>query len=189
MSITAFGDKVPQFDPGVFVHPGATIIGDVVLESGVTVWPGAVLRGDIERISVAAETSIQDGVVIHTEPGAPVVIGRGCAVGHGAIVHGAVIGDGSLIGMHATLLDGAEIGEQSIVGAHALVLGRRAYSRRSLLIGTPARLVRELTDEELAPLAAVRGRYTARGRLYTEQGLAADLSAFRRQRPSERAPD
>ena len=108
-----------------------------------------MLRGDIERISVAAETSIQDGVVIHTEPGAPVVIGRGCAVGHGAIVHGAVIGDGSLIGMHATLLDGAEIGEQSIVGANALVLGRRAYPRRSLLIGTPAKVVRELTDEDI----------------------------------------
>ncbi len=180
MSISAFCDKVPQFALGVFVHPDATIIGDVVLDPGVTVWPGAVLRGDIERISVAAETSIQDGVVIHTEPGSPVVIGHGCMIGHGAIVHGAVIGDGSLIGMHATLLDGAEIGEQSIVGANALVLGRRAYPRRSLLIGTPARVVRGLTDEDLAPLAAVRGRYTARGRLYTEQGLAADLSAFRR---------
>jgi carbonic anhydrase/acetyltransferase-like protein (isoleucine patch superfamily) len=180
MSITAFGDRVPQFGPGVFVHVDATVIGDVVLEEGVTVWPRAVLRGDIERISVAAETSIQDGVVIHTEPGAPVAIGRGCAVGHGAIVHGAAIGDGSLIGMHATLLDGAEIGEQSIIGANALVLGRRAYPRRSLLIGTPARVARELTDEDLAPLAAVRGRYTARGRLYLEQGLGVDLSAFRR---------
>ena len=181
MSISAFSDKVPQFAPGVFVHPDATLIGDVVLETGVTVWPQAVLRGDIERISVAAETSIQDGVVIHTEPGAPVVIGRGCAVGHGSIVHGAVIGDGSLIGMHATLLDGAEIGDQSIVGANALVLGRRTYARRSLLIGTPARVARELTEEDLAPLAAVRGRYTARGCLYIEQGLGADLSAFRSQ--------
>ena len=72
MSISAFGDKVPQFGPGVFVHVDATVIGDVVLEEGVTVWPGAVLRGDIERISVAAETSFQDGVVIHTDPGAPV---------------------------------------------------------------------------------------------------------------------
>jgi carbonic anhydrase/acetyltransferase-like protein (isoleucine patch superfamily) len=180
MSISAFGDKVPQFSPGVFVHPDATIVGDVVLAEGVTVWPQAVLRGDIERISVAADTSIQDGVVIHTEPGAPVVIGRGCMIGHGAIVHGAVIGDGSLIGMHATLLDGGEIGAQSIVGANALVLGRRAYPRRSLLIGTPARVARELTDEDLEPLAAVRGRYTARGRLYTEQGLGADLSAFTR---------
>jgi carbonic anhydrase/acetyltransferase-like protein (isoleucine patch superfamily) len=180
MSISAFGDKVPQFDAGVFVHPAATIIGDVVLEPGVTVWPGAVLRGDIERITVHADTSIQDGVVIHTEPGAPAVIGRGCMIGHGAIVHGAVIGDGSLVGMHTTLLDGAEIGEECIIGANALVLGRRAYPRRSLLIGTPAKVTRELTDADLEPLAAVRGRYTARGRLYTEQGLGADLSAFTR---------
>ena len=180
MSISAFGDKVPQFGPGVFVHPDATIIGDVVLEGGVTVWAQAVLRGDIERISVAADTSIQDGVVIHTEPGSPVVIGRGCAVGHGAIVHGAVIGDGCLVGMHSTLLDGGVIGADSIVGANALVLGRRTYPPRSLLVGTPARVARELKDEDLEPLAAVRGRYTARGRLYTEQGLAADLSAFGR---------
>jgi carbonic anhydrase/acetyltransferase-like protein (isoleucine patch superfamily) len=180
MSISAFGDKVPQFDAGVFVHPAATIIGDVVLESGVTIWPGAVLRGDIERITVHADTSIQDGVVIHTEPGAPVAIGCGSMIGHGAIVHGAVIGDGCLVGMHATLLDGAEIGEECIVGANALVLGRRAYPRRSLLIGTPAKVTRELTDADLEPLAAVRGRYTARGRLYAEQGLGADLSAFLR---------
>ena len=180
MSISAFGDKVPQFDPGVFVHPDATIIGDVVLEAGVTVWPQAVLRGDIERIWVAADSSIQDGVVIHTEPGAPVVIGRGCMIGHGAILHGAVIGEGSLIGMHATVLDRAEIGEDCIVGANALVLGRRAYPRGRLLIGTPAKVARELTEDDLAPLAAIRGRYTARGRLYTEQGLAADVSAFLR---------
>ena len=179
MSICAFGDKVPQFGPAVFVHPDATVIGDVVLEEGVTVWAQAVLRGDIERISVAADTSIQDGVVIHTEPGSPVVIGRGCAVGHGAIVHGAVIGDGCLIGMHSTLLDGGVIGADSIVGANALVLGRRTYPPRSLLVGTPAKVARELKDEDLEPLAAVRGRYTARGRLYTEQGLATDLSAFR----------
>lgn len=180
MSITAFADKVPKFAPGVFVHPDATIIGDVVLEEGVTVWPQAVLRGDIERISVGADTSIQDCVVVHTEPDAPVVIGRGCAVGHGAIVHGTVIGDGCLIGMHSTLLDGVELGDESIVGANALVLGRRAYPRRSLLIGSPARVAREVSDDDLEPLAAVRGRYTARGRLYTEHGLAADLSAFRR---------
>jgi len=129
---------------------------------------------------VHADTSIQDGVVIHTEPGAPVVIGRGCMIGHGAIVHGAVIGDGCLVGMHTTLLDGAEIGEECIIGANALVLGRRAYPGRSLLIGTPAKVARELTGEDLTPLVAVRGRYTARGRLYTEQGLGADLSAFTR---------
>jgi carbonic anhydrase/acetyltransferase-like protein (isoleucine patch superfamily) len=180
MSISVFGDKVPKFGPDVFVHPDATIIGDVALEEGVTVWPGAVLRGDIERIVVGAYTSIQDGAVAHSEPDAPVVIGSGCAIGHGAIVHGATIADGCLVGMHATLLDGCELGGDSIVGAQALVVGRRIYPPRSLLVGTPARLVREVSDADLEQLAGIRDRYAERGRLYTEQGLAADLSSFRR---------
>ena len=90
------------------------------------------------------------------------------------------MGDGCLIGMHATLLNGCEIGEYSIVGAHALVPQNRAYPPRSLLVGSPARVVRELTDEEIEHITWVRGRYTARGKLYAEQGLGADLSAFRR---------
>ncbi len=180
MSISAFGDKVPHFGPAVFVHPDATVIGDVVLEEGVTVWPGAVLRGDVEQIVVGAFSSFQDGAVAHSDPGSPVRIGPGCIIGHGAIVHGATIGAGCLIGMHATLLNGCEVGEESIVGAQTLVPQRRSFPPRSLLIGSPARVERALTDEDLTPLAGVHERYSARGRLYAEQGLAADLSAFRR---------
>ncbi len=179
MSISAFGDKVPHFGSAVFVHPDATVIGDVVLEEGVTVWPGAVLRGDVEQIVVGAFSSFQDGAVAHSDPGSPVRIGPGCVIGHGAIVHGATIGAGCLIGMHATLLNGCEVGEESIVGAQTLVPQRRSFPPRSLLIGSPARVERALTDEDLAPLAGVHARYSARGRLYTERGLAADLSAFR----------
>jgi len=178
MSISAFGDKVPQFGPGVFVHADATVIGDVVLEEGATVWPGAVLRGDVERITIGAYSSFQDGAVAHSDPGSPVVIGSGCIIGHGAIVHGATIGAGCLIGMHATLLNGCEIGEQSIVGAQTLVPERRTYPPRSLLIGVPARVVRVLTDTDLEPLVGVHERYSRRGRLYAEQGLGADLSTF-----------
>jgi len=180
MSISAFGDKVPQFGPGVFVHVDATVIGDVVLEEGVTVWPGAVLRGDVEQILVGAYTSFQDGAVAHSDPGSPVRIGAGCIIGHGAIVHGATVAAGCLIGMHATLLNGCEIGELSVVAAQALVPERRSCPPRSLFVGAPARVVRQLTDEDLAPLAGVHERYSARGRLYTEQGLGADLSAFLR---------
>ena len=179
MSISAFGDKVPQFGPGVFVHVDATVIGDVVLEEGVTVWPGAVLRGDVEQIVVGAHTSFQDGAVAHSDPGFPVRIGAACIIGHGAIVHGATIATGCLIGMHATLLNGCEIGEQSIVAAQALVPEGRSCPPRSLFIGAPARVIRKLSDEDLAPLTGVHERYSARGRLYTEQGLGADLSAFR----------
>jgi carbonic anhydrase/acetyltransferase-like protein (isoleucine patch superfamily) len=180
MSISAFGDKVPQFGPGVFVHADATVIGDVVLEEGANVWPGAVLRGDVERIVVGACTSIQDGAVAHSDPGWPVTIGADCIIGHGAIVHGAIIGAACLIGMHATLLNGCEVGEECIVGAQALLPEGRRYPPRSLLLGSPARVARELTEEDLAPLADVHERYTLRGRLYAEQGLGADLSAFRR---------
>jgi carbonic anhydrase/acetyltransferase-like protein (isoleucine patch superfamily) len=179
MSISAFGDKVPRFGPGVFVHVDATVIGDVVLHEGATVWPGAVLRGDVERIEVGAYSSFQDGAVAHSDPGSPVWIGAGCIIGHGAVIHGATIGDGCLIGMHATLLNGCEIGGESVVGAQTLVPERRSFPPRSLVLGLPARRMRGLTDEDLAPLAGVHERYSERGRLYTEQGLGADLSAFR----------
>lgn len=180
MSISAFGDKVPQFGPGVFVHVDATVIGDVILEEGVTVWPGAVLRGDVERIVIGAFTSFQDGAVAHADPGTPLRVGSGCAVGHGAILHGCTVGDGCLVGMHATLLNGCEVGENSIVAAQALLPENRSYPSRSLLVGSPARSLREVTDEEVERITGVRGRYAARGRLYTEQGQGADLSAFRR---------
>jgi carbonic anhydrase/acetyltransferase-like protein (isoleucine patch superfamily) len=180
MTIHAFGDKVPHISPDAFVHVDATVIGDVILEEGATVWPGAVLRGDVEQIVVGAFTSFQDGAVGHADPGTPLRVGSGCAVGHGTILHGCTVGDGCLVGMHATLLNGSEVGEHSIVGAQALVPEGRAYPPRSLLVGSPARVVRELTDEEVERIAWVRGRYAERGKLYAEQGFGADLSPFRR---------
>jgi len=180
MAVHAFGDKVPRFGPDAFVHVDATVIGDVVLEAGATVWPGAVLRGDVEQIVVGALTSFQDGAIAHADPGTPLRVGAGCAVGHGAILHGCTVGDGCLIGMHATLLTGCEVGDGSIVAAQALLPEDRAYPPRSLLVGSPARAIREVTDEELERITRVRGRYMARGKLYAEQGFGADLSAFRR---------
>jgi carbonic anhydrase/acetyltransferase-like protein (isoleucine patch superfamily) len=179
MTIHAFGDKVPQFGPDAFVHVDATVIGDVVLEEGATVWPGAVLRGDAEQIVIGAFTSFQDGAVAHADPGMPLRVGSGCAVGHGATLHGCTVGDGCMVGMNATLLNGCEVGECSIVAAQALVPQNRVYPPRSLLVGSPARVARGLTDEEIETIMWVRGRYTARGKLYTEQGFGADLSAFR----------
>lgn len=180
MSISAFADKVPQFGPDVFVHKDATVIGDVILEEGVSVWPGAVLRGDVEQIVIGAFTSWQDGAIAHADPGTPLRVGPGCVIGHGAVLHGCIVGAGSLVGMHATLLNGSSVGEESIVGAQTLVLQKRMYPARSLLVGSPAKLVRELTDEDIEPIQWVRGRYAVRGRLYDEQGQGADLSAFRR---------
>jgi carbonic anhydrase/acetyltransferase-like protein (isoleucine patch superfamily) len=179
MTVHAFGDKLPRFGPDVFVHVDATVIGDVILEEGVTVWPSAVLRGDVEQIVIGSFTSFQDGAIAHADPGTPLRVGSGCAVGHGSILHGCTVGDGCLIGMHATLLNGCEVGERSMVAAQALVPQNRQYPPRSLLVGSPARVMRELTDEEIERITWVRGRYTARGKLYTEQGFGTDLSPFR----------
>lgn len=180
MSIHVFHDKVPTFGAQVFVHPDATVIGDVVLGEGANVWPGAVLRGDVERISLGPGVSFQDGCVAHCDPGFPLVAGAGCVFGHGAIVHGATVGAGCLIGMGSTLLNGCEIGEGSIVGAGALVTEGKRVPPRSLVVGAPARVVRQVTDDELARSAELSARYVRRSLAYLEAGLGADLSAFRR---------
>ena len=180
MSIHAFGDRVPVFASDAYVHPDATVIGDVVLEGGANVWPGAVLRGDVERILLGSHSSFQDNSVAHTDPGFPIVIGPDCVIGHQVIVHGAVIGARCLIGMGSTLLNGCEIGEECIVGANALVTQGKKFPPRSLIIGSPAKVVREVTDEDLAPRAELRDRYMRRSARYAELGLGADLSAFRR---------
>ncbi len=180
MSITPFADKVPVFGAGAFVHPDATIIGDVVLEDGANVWPGAVLRGDVERILLGHHSSFQDNSVAHTDPGFPIVIGPDCVIGHQVIVHGAIIGARCLIGMGSTLLNGCEIGDECIVGANALVTQGKKFPPRSLIIGAPAKVAREVTDEDLAPRAELRDRYVRRSARYAELGLGADLSVYRR---------
>ena len=180
MSIHAFGDRVPVFAADAYVHPDATIIGDVVLEDGANVWPGAVLRGDVERILLGKRVSFQDNSVAHADPGFPVTIGCGCIVGHGVIVHGATIGARCLIGMGSTLLNGCEIGDESIVGANSLVTQGKKFPPRSLIMGSPAKVVREVTDEDLKPRAELHDRYARRSLKYAELGLAADLSAFTR---------
>jgi carbonic anhydrase/acetyltransferase-like protein (isoleucine patch superfamily) len=180
MSITAFGERLPVFGRDAFVHPDATIIGDVVVEDGASVWPGAVLRGDLERITLGARSSLQDNSVGHTDVGHPLVVGPDCVVGHGVILHGATVGARCLIGMGSTLLDGCEVGDDCIVGANSLVTHGKRFPAGSLIVGAPARIVREVTDDELARMAELCGFYVQRARRYAELGLAADLSAFRR---------
>ena len=141
--IHAIGDKVPWFGPDAFVHVDATVVCDVVVEGGATLWPGAVLRGDVERIVVVAFASFHDGAIAHADSGTPLHIGSGCVIGHGAILHGCTVGDGCLVGMHATLLNGCVVGEHSIVGVQTLAPEDRTYSPRSLLVGSPAKVVRE----------------------------------------------
>jgi len=174
--ITPFKDKQPAFGRDVFVHPTATIIGDVVLEDGANVWPGAVLRGDVERIRLGSHTSFQDNSIAHSDAGYPVTVGPDCVVGHGVILHGATVGTRCLIGMGSTLLNGCEIGDESIVGANSLVTQGKTFPPRSLIMGSPAKLVRAVTDEDLKPRVELRDRYARRSLDYLEQGLGADLA-------------
>jgi len=180
MPIVTFNRLTPAFGQGVFVDPTASVIGDVVVADRANVWPGAVLRGDTERIELGEGVSFQDNSVAHCNPGFPVVIGRDSIVGHAVIVHGAIIHSRCLIGMGAILLNGVELGEECIVGAGALLTQGRKYPPGSLILGSPARVVREVTDEDLNAYHELRERYRARTQLYIEQGLGTDLSAFGR---------
>jgi carbonic anhydrase/acetyltransferase-like protein (isoleucine patch superfamily) len=152
-ALIPFNGKWPEVAESAFIAPGAYIVGAVYLGEESSVWYGAVLRGDTEPIRIGARTNIQDGCVLHADPGYPTVVGDGCVVGHRAVVHGCEIGDGCLIGMSATILNGAKIGEGSIVAAGALVPEGREFPARSLIIGAPAKLAREVTEEQTQDIA------------------------------------
>ena len=147
-------------DENVLITEGAAVTGDVRLGKGVSIWYGAVLRGDMGPITVGDDTNIQDGAILHEET----VVGRGCTIGHGAIVHGCTVGDNTLIGMGAIVLNGARIGSDCIVGAGALVTGKMDAPDGSMVIGSPAKVVRPLRPEEIES-----NRASARGYLHAAE--------------------
>jgi len=155
-----------------FVADNATLIGDVVLEDRTSVWFNAVLRGDVERLHVGAGSNVQDGTVVHADPGYPVRIGEHVTVGHMCMLHGCTIGDNSLIGIGAVILNGARIGRNCIVGAKALVSEGKEIPDNSLVIGVPGRVRRELGEEEIAGLEKAAASYVERLRRY-RAGLRA----------------
>jgi carbonic anhydrase/acetyltransferase-like protein (isoleucine patch superfamily) len=166
MPVRSLGDRAPQIDATAYIADGAQLIGDVVLGSGVSVWFNAVLRGDTERISVGAGSNVQDGAILHADPGFPCTVGTGVVTGHGAILHGCQIGDDCLIGMGAVVLNGAKIGPSSIVAAGAVVPEGKEFPPRSLIMGVPAKVVREATTQDLEQIAAGARHYQERARLY-----------------------
>ena len=166
MPVRSLGDRAPQIDATAYIADGAQLIGDVVLGSGVSVWFNAVLRGDTERISVGAGSNVQDGAILHADPGFPCTVGIGVVIGHGAILHGCQIGDDCLIGMGAVVLNGAKIGPGSIVAAGAVVPEGKEFPPRSLIMGVPAMVVREATTQDLEQIAAGARHYQERARLY-----------------------
>jgi carbonic anhydrase/acetyltransferase-like protein (isoleucine patch superfamily) len=166
MPVRFLGDRSPRIDDSAYVADGAQIIGDVVLGTGASVWFNAVLRGDTERITVGSGSNIQDGAILHADPGYPCTIGAGVVAGHGAILHGCQIGDDCLIGMGAIVLNGASIASGSIVAAGAIVTEGKEFPPRSLIMGVPAKVVRETTAQDLEQIAAGARHYQERARIY-----------------------
>jgi carbonic anhydrase/acetyltransferase-like protein (isoleucine patch superfamily) len=160
-------------DGEYWIAPGAHVIGKVRIEGGVSIWFGAVLRGDIEEIFIGGGSNVQDGSVLHTDPGFPLAIGPDCTIGHRAILHGCTIGENTLIGMGATLLNGAKIGRNSIVGANALVTEGKEFPDDSLIIGCPAKLVHKLDLNSAKGLRAHAAHYAANGRRFAKALAAA----------------
>ena len=148
--LLALGDLVPQVDPTAWVAPNATVVGAVRLLAGSSVWYGATVRCDAERITLGEGSNLQDGVVCHTDPGLQLTIGSGVSVGHGAVLHGCTVEDDVLVGMGAVVMNGAVIGTGSMIGAGALVSPGTVVPPRSLVVGTPGKVRRETTDDELA---------------------------------------
>lgn len=148
MPLYALDDRAPRLTvPGrVWIAPDAHVIGDIVLEEDVGIWFGAVLRGDNEPIVIGARSNIQEGAMLHADPGFPLTVGAEVTVGHHAILHGCTVGAGALIGMGATVLNGARIGAGCLVGANALVTEGKEFPERSLIIGSPAKAVRTLDE-------------------------------------------
>ncbi len=184
-TLEPYGEHVPRVDASAYVHPRATLIGDVVVEAEATIWPGAVLRGDDGPIRIGARTSIQDGSVVHMTRGrSRVDVGARCTVGHNVILHGCTVEDECLIGMGAILLDGVVVGAGSLVGAGALVTQNKRIPPGSLVLGNPARVVRACGQAERDMIEHGWREYLERGGEYRARDAAAAQSAEKRmERP------
>jgi carbonic anhydrase/acetyltransferase-like protein (isoleucine patch superfamily) len=167
-------DATPRIHPTAFVAPGADVIGDVTLEEESSVWFQSVLRGDINRIVVGPRSNVQDGSVIHLADHYGTYLGELVTVGHKAILHACSIGDEVLVGMGAIVLDGAEIGARSIIGAGALVTGGKKIPPGSLVLGSPAKVVRTLTLEEQAEIKVWAEKYVALSKQYRERAARGE---------------
>lgn len=169
MSIYQLGDYVPEIDASSFVADSATVIGKVSLHANTTVWFGATLRGDNERITIGENSNVQEGTVMHTDMSYPLTVGKNVTIGHQVMLHGCTIGDGSLIGIQAVVLNGAKIGKGCLVGAGALVTEGKEFPDNSLIIGSPAKAVRTLTEADTDGMRAAANGYVTRGQLFKTQ--------------------
>lgn len=166
--IISYHGKTPETGQAAFVAENAAITGDVTLGKDSSVWFSAVIRGDGPHIEIGERSNIQDGCVLHADPGYPLAVGSRVTIGHGAILHGCEVGDGSLIGMGAIVLNGAKIGKNCIVGAGALVTGGKEFEDGMLILGSPAKAVRRLTPVEIASNLSSAKHYVEQAKEYAE---------------------
>jgi carbonic anhydrase/acetyltransferase-like protein (isoleucine patch superfamily) len=170
MPLFSLGDrKVELRGNHHFVAHDATLVGSIVLESDANVWFGVVIRADNDRVHIGEATNIQDGSVLHCDPGFPLTIGKRVTVGHKVMLHGCTVGDGALIGINSVILNGAKIGAGSLIGANSLVPEGKEIPAGVLAVGSPAKVVRELKPEEKAGILQVAESYVERSRLFKDQ--------------------
>lgn len=169
MAIYQLGEHTPQIDPSCYIADSAQIIGKVRLASQASVWFNATLRGDNEAITIGENSNVQENCVLHTDPGMPLTIGNNVTVGHQAMLHGCTIGDGALIGIQAVVLNGAKIGRNCLVGAGALVTEGKEFPDNSMILGSPAKAVRQLDEGAIARIRAGADAYVKRAQLFKTQ--------------------
>lgn len=168
MALYKLGEVSPTLAMSAYVAPSASVIGNVVLAERSSVWFGATLRGDNETIRIGADSNVQDGAVMHTDPGFPLTLAAHVSVGHQAMLHGCTVGEGSLIGIQAVVLNAAVIGKGCLVGAGAVITERKVFADGTLILGAPAKVVRELSAEERENLLKIAANYAARGAYYRD---------------------
>jgi carbonic anhydrase/acetyltransferase-like protein (isoleucine patch superfamily) len=168
MTLYSLGSKTPRVTDAAWIAPNATIIGDVRLAANSSIWWNCVLRGDNDPIIIGANSNIQDGSILHTDEGIPLTIGRDVTVGHMVMLHGCTIGDGSLIGMGSIVLNSAVIGRNCLIGAGALIPEGKVIPDNSLVVGSPGRVVHELTEKHIARMAHSAEHYVNNALSYRE---------------------
>jgi carbonic anhydrase/acetyltransferase-like protein (isoleucine patch superfamily) len=166
VAIYKLGEASPVIHESAFITESANIIGDVKIGQNASVWFGAVIRADNAPITLGAGSNVQENAVLHTDPGFPMVIGEGVTIGHQAMLHGCTVEDGALIGIQAVVLNGAVIGRNCLVGAGAIVTEGKVFPDNSLILGAPAKVVRELSEEQIAGLKRAAQSYVDRGERY-----------------------
>jgi carbonic anhydrase/acetyltransferase-like protein (isoleucine patch superfamily) len=169
MALYKLGGISPTVAPSVYVAPNAAVIGNVLLADHSSVWFGATLRGDNEAITIGQGSNVQDGAVMHTDPGFPLILGAQVTVGHQAMLHGCTVGGGSLIGIQAVVMNAAIVGKGCLVGAGAVLTERKVFADGTLILGAPGKVVRDLTEDERAELLKAAAHYTARAAYYRSQ--------------------